>query len=111
LYDTLEPGCCRFVTIILATSLSPVFANKLRDDWSKNHQVTFILFRIQVLNLPYPKPIYGLLASRIHYQQFLMLFANQFPKQNLFDDEAEEDDADDDIDDRGDVESSIDSEM
>ena len=33
-----------------------------------------------------------------------------FPKQSLFDDEAEEDD-DDDIDDRGDVESSIDSEM
>jgi hypothetical protein len=53
LYETfLEPGC-RFATIITlaAAYLSPVFANKVRNDWSKNHQVTFIPYSSPHLTL------------------------------------------------------------
>jgi hypothetical protein len=108
LYDTLEAGC-RFATIItLAAYLSPVFANKVRNDWSKNHQVTFI---------PYSSPHLPLSETHLWFigvKDPLPVVSHEickpFPKQSLFDDEAEEDD-DDDIDDRGDVESSIDSEM
>jgi hypothetical protein len=73
LYDTLEAGC-RFATIItLAAYLSPVFANKVRNDWSKNHQVTFI---------PYSSPHLTLSETHLwfigHYLLFPMKSANHF---------------------------------